>query len=149
MPAAQLSPMAKSFDELDAWRLANELKRGVYTLTETGSVTRDFDFRNDLRESAKSAPSNIAEGFARYAPRQFRHFLDIAIGSLAETVNHLRDGVDRKHFTQRDITPLLPLAARARGAAIALKTSLKDAKPPEPRRRPQRNKPPSPPNPRT
>ena len=125
--------MAKHFDELDAWHLANELKRGVYKLTESGSVTRDFDFYNDLRDSAKSAPSNIAEGFARYAPPQFRHFLDIAIGSLSETVNHLGDGVDRKHFTAGDIAPLLPLAARARGAAIALKVSLKDAKPPEPR----------------
>jgi len=141
--------MAKHFDELDAWHLANELKRGVYKLTESGSVTRDFDFYNDLRDSAKSAPSNIAEGFARYAPPQFRHFLDIAIGSLSETVNHLRDGVDRKHFTAGDIAPLLPLAARARGAAIALKVSLKDAKPPEPRRRPQPKKPPSPPNRRT
>lgn len=139
--------MAKSFDELDAWQLANELKLGVYKLTESGSVTRDFDFCNDLRASAKSAPSNIAEGFARYAPPQFRHFLDIAIGSISETANHLRDGVDRKHFTDRDIATLLPLIARARGAAIALKASLKDARPPEPKRGQSRKAPP--PNERT
>jgi four helix bundle protein len=84
--------MAKQYDQLDAWR--------------------------QLRESAASGPSNIAEGFGRYKPAQFRHFLDIAIASITETANHLRDGVDRKHFTVTDLAPLLTLAARARGAAI-------------------------------
>ena len=127
--------MARRFDELDAWQLANELKRGIYKLTESGSVTRDFEFCRQLRESAASGSSNIAEGFGRYKPPQFRQFLDVAIATLTETANHLRDGVDRKHFTPADIAPWLPLAARARAAAIALKAYLKDATPPEPRRR--------------
>jgi four helix bundle protein len=127
--------MAKKFDELDAWQLANELKLGVYKLTESGSVTRDFKFYEQLRDAAASGPNNIAEGFGRYKPPQFRQFLDVAIASLTETAGHLRDGVDRKHFTTTDIGPLLHLAARARGAAIGLKAYLKDAKPPEPRRR--------------
>ena len=115
--------MAARFDELDAWQLANELKLGVYRLTDAGSVTRDFDFYDQLRDAAASAPSNIAEGFGRYKPPQFRHFLDIAIASLTETANHLRDGVDRKHFTVNEIGPLLRLAARARGASIGLKVT--------------------------
>ena len=141
--------MAKRFDELDAWQLANELKLGVYKVTESGSVTRDFDFYHQLRESAASGPSNIAEGFGRYKPPQFRQFLDIAIASLTETANHLRDGVGRRHFTRQAIEPLLRLAARARGAAIGLKAYLTDAKPPEPRRRCRPRKPQAPPNQRT
>jgi four helix bundle protein len=133
MPAALHWCVARTFDELDAWQLANELKLGVYRLTESGSVTRDFRFRQQLRDSAASGPSNIAEGFGRYKPPQFRQFLDVAIASLTETSNHLRDGVDRKHFTRDDIGPLLRLAARARGASIALKRYLKDATPPDPR----------------
>jgi four helix bundle protein len=148
MGAAFRRRMAKKYDELDAWQLANELKLGVYRLTESGSVTRDFDFYYQLREAAASGPSNIAEGFGRYKPPQFRQFLDIAIASLTETTNHLRDGVDRKHFVTNDVRPLLVLAARARGAAIGLKSYLKDAKPPEPRRR-TRKKPSEPPNPQT
>jgi four helix bundle protein len=120
----------RSFDELDAWQLANELKLGVYALTESGSVTRDFKFREQLRDAAASGPRNIAEGFGRYKPPQFRQFLDVAIASLMETSNHLRDGVDRKHFTPQDIAPLLPLTKRATGAALGLKSHLKDAKPP-------------------
>ena len=134
---------ARTFDELDAWQLANRLKLGVYALTESGSVTRDFKFCDQLRDAAASGPRNIAEGFGRYKPAQFRQFLDVAIASLTETSNHLRDGVDRKHFTTRDIEPLLPLAKRAAGAALGLKDDLKDAKPPEPRRK--RRKGPRPP----
>ena len=141
--------MAKRYDEMDAWQLANELKLGVYKLTESGSVTRDFRFYDDLRAAAASGANNIAEGFGRYGPRQIRQFLDIAIGSLTETSVHLRDGVDRKHFKTDEIVPLLRLASRARGATIAWKAYLKDAKPPEPRRRRPTQKPPSPPNPRT
>ena len=136
-----LRRMARTFDELDAWQLANRLKLGVYALTESGSVTRDFKFCDQLRDAAASGPRNIAEGFGRYKPAQFRQFLDVAIASLTETSNHLRDGVDRKHFTARDIEPLLPLAKRATGAALGLKDYLKDAKPPEPRRRKRRKGP--------
>jgi len=140
--------MAREYDELDAWQLANDLKLRVYALMESGTVTRDFKFCEQLRDAAASGPRNIAEGFGRYRPAQFRQFLDVAIASLTETSNHLRDGVDRKHFAPRDIAPLLPLAQRARSAAIGLKAYLKDAKPPEPRRRKPRKgpRPPKKPN---
>ena len=98
MRAALLLRMAKSYDELDAWQLANELKLGVYKLTESGTVTRDFDFYHDLRRAAASGPNNIAEGFGRYKPPQIRQFLDIAIASLTERSGHLRDGVEAAMF---------------------------------------------------
>jgi len=123
----------RSYEQLDAWRLANELKLAVYALTEVGTVARDLKFRDQLRDSAASGPRNIAEGFGRYRPNQFRQFLDIAIASLVETSNHLRDGVDRKHFTQIEIAPLEVTAKRASAASIRLKHYLKDARPPEPR----------------
>ena len=126
--------VANRYEELDCWQLANELKVGVYTLTESGTAARDFDFRDQIRRSAASAPSNIAEGFGRYKPPQFRQFLDIAIASLYETSNHLRDGVERKHFKPVDIEPFLRLAKRASAASIGLKRYLKNAKAPEPRR---------------
>lgn len=66
--------MARTYDELDAWQLANQLKLGVYSLTESGSVTRDFRFRDQLRDAAASGPSIIAEGFGRYKPAQFLNF---------------------------------------------------------------------------
>jgi four helix bundle protein len=124
---------ARSFDELDAWKLANELKLGVYRLTDSGAVVRDFRFRDQLRDSAASAPSNIAEGFGRYEPAEFRRFLRIANGSLVETSNHLRDGVDRNHFSSKDIEELLRLAKRASAATTGLMRYLKTATAPNQR----------------
>ena len=125
---------ARSFDELDAWRLANQLKLGVYALIATGAVTRDLRFCDQLRSAAASAPGNIAEGFGRYEPAEFRRFLRIANGSLVETSCHLRDGVDRKHFASSDIDDLLRLAKRASAATVALMHYLKTAKLPSRRR---------------
>ena len=58
-------------------------------------------------------------GFAGATVPQFRQFLDVAIASLTETSNHLRDGVDRKALHQRLLYALRgekdPWAERAKG----------------------------------
>ena len=110
----------RTYKELDAWRLANELKIGVYRLIAASAAERDFRFRDQLRDAAASAPRNIAEGFGRYLPRDFSQYLRIANGSLMETSNHLEDGCDRGYFTPRDVEPLLVLAKRASAASTRL-----------------------------
>jgi four helix bundle protein len=111
---------ARSFTELHAWQLANELKLGVYALIKSGDVQRDHEFRNQIRNAVASAPRNIAEGFGRYQPRDFSQYLRIANGSLMETSNHLQDGCDRGYFSAADIAPLLTLARRASAASTRL-----------------------------
>lgn len=110
----------RSFTELDAWRLANDLKLGVYDLIRTSQSRIDLEFLGQIRNSAASAPRNIAEGFGRFLPREFSHYLRIANGSLMETSNHLQDGVDRRYFSKEDIEPLQTLARRASSAVTAL-----------------------------
>ena len=56
---------ARRFEDLVAWQLANRLKEEVFALTGSGHVTRDVKFCDQIRESARSAPRNIAEGFGR------------------------------------------------------------------------------------
>ena len=123
----------RSFTELDAWKLANELKLGVYDLIQSDQVKRDLEFRNQIRNAAASAPRNIAEGFGRYQPREFSQYLRIANGSLMETSNHLQDGKDRGYFKSEDVERLQLLARRASAAVTALIRYLKNAKAPEPR----------------
>lgn len=93
--------IAKRYQELEAWQVANELKLEVYAITATGPVTRDFKFCSQLRESAASAPRNISEGFGRYRPKPFAVFMEIAIATTMETQNNLQDGIDRGHFHNR------------------------------------------------
>jgi len=111
---------ARSFTDLDAWKLANELKLEIYGLIRTTNARRDSEFLGQIRNSAASAPRNIAEGFGRYVPREFSQYLRIANGSLMETSNHLQDGVDRGYFSEEQIQPLQILARRASAAASAL-----------------------------
>ena len=127
--------MARSFTELDAWRLANELKLGVYELIKSGPASADFDFRDQVRDAAASAPRNIAEGFGRYLPKEFAQYLRVANGSLMETSNHLADGVHRGYFSREDAERLEVLARRASAATTRLIRYLTTARPPNPRTR--------------
>lgn len=78
--------MAKieSFEDLDVWQNAMSLCKSIYTLTITTEIRTDFPLRDQLRKSAISVPSNIAEGFERESNNQFIYFLIIAKGSCGE-----------------------------------------------------------------
>jgi len=92
---------ARSHKDLICWQRAYELKLLVYELLRTGTVTRDLRFRDQLRESASSAPRLIAEGFGRYYPGEFSRYLRLANGELKETIESLDDGVDRRALHAR------------------------------------------------
>ena len=94
---------APSHKELVCWQRAYELKLGVYELADRESVKRDFKFRDQIRDSASSAPRLIAEGYGRYYPAEFSKYLRMANGELKETIESLDDGVDRKHFTHDEV----------------------------------------------
>jgi len=111
---------ARSHKDLICWQRAYELKLQVYELLRTGTVTHDFDFTDQLKESASSAPRLIAEGFGRYYPAEFAKYLRLANGELKETVESLDDGVDRRHFTKDQVIPLQRLAKRSSKAASRL-----------------------------
>ena len=80
---------ARSHKDLICWQRAYELKLEVYELLRRGTVTHDFDFRDQLKESASSAPRLIAEGFGRYYPAEFSKYLRFANGELKDTIESL------------------------------------------------------------
>jgi four helix bundle protein len=112
--------IAHRYDELDAWRLSNELKRGVYGLINGSDAKDDRRFCDQLRDSAASAPANLAEGFGYYRHPEFAKHTRIAKASLMESHNHLGDGVDRGFWSAEAAAPLLRLADRAIGACVRL-----------------------------
>jgi four helix bundle protein len=76
--------MGEGFRELRVWQRAKELAVLIYRASETGALARDFGLRDQLRRSAVSIASNIAEGDERDTNRDSVRFLYIAKGSLAE-----------------------------------------------------------------
>lgn len=73
-----------SFRDLEAWREAMALAVHLYELSTRLPSAERFGLISQLRRAAVSIPSNLAEGHARGATRDFIRFIGMARGSLAE-----------------------------------------------------------------
>jgi len=77
------------YKELDVWKQAMQLVEDVDRLTRALPAEELYGLTSQLRRCAVSIPSNLAEGSARRSPREFAHFLTVALGSLAELETQL------------------------------------------------------------
>src|SRR5581483_9116173 len=73
-----------TYRTLVAWQRAIDLAVEVYTISKTFPKDERFSLTQQIRRCATSVPSNIAEGRGRGSPRDYRHFLHQARGSLYE-----------------------------------------------------------------
>ena len=60
------------------------LAREIYQVTLRFPNEEKFGLVNQMRRTAVSVPSNLAQGHARSGSNEFRHFVSIAMGSTAE-----------------------------------------------------------------
>ena len=82
-------PAYKDFEDLPVWRAAQALAIRVYQLTAGRAFQAEFALRDQLRRSALSIASNIAEGFERGTKKEFAQFLRVARGSAGELRSQL------------------------------------------------------------
>ena len=75
---------ATTHHDLVVWQESMKLVSLTYSLTKTLPREELFGLVSQMQRAAVSVPSNIAEGAARGSKREFRQFLMIARGSLAE-----------------------------------------------------------------
>lgn len=76
--------MVRDYKELLVWQRGRKLVKDVYHITENFPEEEKFVLTSQLRRSAISIPSNIAEGHIRGGKKDYSRFLSIAIGSAAE-----------------------------------------------------------------
>ena len=114
----------QSFRDLIVWQRAMEFTATVYQIVKRFPRDERFAVVSQLRRSAVSVPSNIAEGHARQG-REFLSFLSIARGSLAEAETQLLIAVQAGYIASDEIEPALALAAEIRRMASALTRTLK------------------------
>ncbi|MGA2205922.1 MAG: four helix bundle protein [Terracidiphilus sp.] len=81
--------MSQDFQDLTVWQRAMELTEAVYNLTKTFPKHEVYGLTSQLRRASVSVASNIAEGRARATDRDFRQFLNIALGSTYEVQTQL------------------------------------------------------------
>ena len=123
--------IARRYQDLDCWQLSNDLKQRVYAFIAQQPASKDFEFCDQIRRSARGAPRTIAEGFGRFRPKEFARYLEFARASLMETQNHLGDALDSKYITAEEHAVLFKLADRAIGASTRLHQYLKTCKTPQ------------------
>jgi four helix bundle protein len=74
----------KSFRDLHIWDKGIELVKNIYKGTQNFPKQEIYGLTSQIRRAAISIPSNIAEGHIRQYQTEFRQFLSVALGSLAE-----------------------------------------------------------------
>ncbi|MHC4211769.1 MAG: four helix bundle protein [Planctomycetota bacterium] len=74
----------KSYRDLKIWQHGIALVKQVYTSTDQLPRQEAYGLVGQMRRSAVSIPSNVAEGFRRQHNKEYKQFLYISLGSCAE-----------------------------------------------------------------
>jgi four helix bundle protein len=118
------SAKVEKFEDLIVWQKAHDLAVGIYRLTSREPFCRDFGLRDQIQRAAVSVMSNIAEGFERYSRPEFRHFLSVARGSVAEVRSQLHLARSLKYVTDMDFDTTYSLCKDISNLIGALRKSL-------------------------
>jgi four helix bundle protein len=118
-----MSEGIKGFRDLLIWQKAIQFAREVYKRTRGFPREELFGLTAQLRRAAVSVSSNIAEGHARQG-REFKHFLSVARGSLAEAESQLLLAVELEYLQAEALSDALGLASEIRRMAASLASKL-------------------------
>jgi len=81
--------MINDYKDLRIWQSGIDLVKKIYSATKGFPEEEKFGLTSQMRRAAVSVPSNIAEGFKRQHKKEFKQFLNICLGSLAEVETQL------------------------------------------------------------
>jgi len=94
--------MAKSFEELEVWKLAIEMDKKVFKFIQESRIKTDFALRDQMLRSCGSIADNIAEGFERGGNKEFMQFLFIAKGSCGELRSQFQRSLNRELIAKEE-----------------------------------------------
>src|ERR1044071_5536203 len=96
----------KKFEDMEVWRLARVQANDFDAILHKGSLSKDFQLRDQMNASSGSVMDCVAEGFERSGNREFKNFLVIAKGSNGEFRSQLYRCLDRKHIASETFDEL-------------------------------------------
>ena len=94
----------QSFEDLEVWQRGCRLAVDVF---KTFATCRNFTMQDQVKRSALSIPSNVAEGYERGSNKDFVRFLNIAKGSGGELRTQLYISRKLEFLTKTDFNRLV------------------------------------------
>ena len=118
--------IVRNYRGLVMWQESIKLAKAVYILVEKFPKHEKYALSDQIRRAVVSVPSNIAEGQARKAPADFRRFLHISLGSLAEVDTQLELAKEFGYLQCEDLSVMVPQIQSLRMKLYALINSLRE-----------------------
>jgi four helix bundle protein len=112
------------FEKLDVWQKAVELADRVYSVTRRFPDDERFGLTSQMRRSAVSISSNIAEGSGRGSDADFARFIEISYGSLMEVVSQAHIAKLKRFLPSTEFDALYDESMRVARMLSGLRSSL-------------------------
>ena len=96
----------RSYKDLIVWKQGHKLVLEVYALTRTFPKEELYSLTDQMKRSAISITSNIAEGFSRKSSKEKSQFYYISLGSITELENQLLIAKDLRYLNNKDFKNL-------------------------------------------
>lgn len=103
--------MGRTYRELLVWQRSMQLVAEVYRVTANYPRQEIYGLVSQMRRAAVSVPSNLAEGQARYHPRDFLRFIGHARGSLVELETQIMISTELGYCSSENSIKLLDQTA--------------------------------------
>ncbi|MBS2030401.1 MAG: four helix bundle protein [Deltaproteobacteria bacterium] len=114
-----------SYEDLMVWKDAMDFAEKAFRLTRRFPFEERFELASQLKRSAASVPSNIAEGQQRNSRGEFVYFLGVARGSLAEALTQIRLAGRLDYLESVEVVEMLEHGDRIGRMLNGLRSSLR------------------------
>jgi four helix bundle protein len=95
------------FEEIKAWQNARRLTWKIYTISSSNLFSKDYNLKDQIRRSAISIMSNIAEGFESHTQPMFIKYLGQAKASAGELRSHAYVAYDLEYISGDELRDIL------------------------------------------
>ncbi|MCU0342726.1 MAG: four helix bundle protein [Ignavibacterium sp.] len=97
----------KDFRTLKVWQESHSISLEIYKLTFSFPKEEQFNLTSQLRRSISSVPTNLAEGCGRGSDKDFKRFVQIAMGSASESEYLILLSKDLNYISYKEFDKLL------------------------------------------
>ena len=118
----------KTHKDLDVWKKSIDFVTLIYKTTANFPNNEIYGITSQIRRSAVSIPSNIAEGAARTSLKEFDYFLSVSLGSISEIETQLIISQNLEYINHDHFIELDNKLTDIRKMVLGLKKSLADRK---------------------